>query len=381
MTCTAWGDIIMDKIGPPSALNLHVGDVVEVRSSDEILASLDENETLDSLPFMPEMLKYCGQRFRVFKRAHKSCDVIRFDGTRRMENAVFLEGLRCDGEAHGGCQAYCQFFWKEAWLKKVPRSEARNFRREKLGPNIDVPLTLATNDPFQRAWAKLIKVTQVQAAAASSDDDIRYSCQATELRKATKPLPYWDVRQYWLDWWTGNIRLWVMFRALAIFLFNKVQHYRRGGKHPFIEGTLARTPQVLLNVQPGELVRLKPKNEILKTLDRHNRNRGLSFDKELVKFCGGTYRVARRVEREIDNATGKMMHFNSDCIVLDGVVCEGDYNRFCQRNIFHYIRETWLERVEAPRQAQHDLPACPHAQCEETVHAGPNGASRGLAHN
>ena len=36
---------------------------------------------------------------------------------RSMKNAVFLEGLRCDGSAHGGCQRGCLFFWKEAWLK------------------------------------------------------------------------------------------------------------------------------------------------------------------------------------------------------------------------------------------------------------------------
>jgi hypothetical protein len=42
-----------------TALNLRVGDVVEVRSRDEILRTLDERGTFESLPFMPEMLKYC----------------------------------------------------------------------------------------------------------------------------------------------------------------------------------------------------------------------------------------------------------------------------------------------------------------------------------
>ena len=38
----------------------------------------------------------------------------------RMRNAVHLEGLRCDGQAHGGCQAGCLLYWKEAWLRRVP---------------------------------------------------------------------------------------------------------------------------------------------------------------------------------------------------------------------------------------------------------------------
>ena len=39
-------------------LNLRVGEVVEVRTAEEILATLDEHGALDSLPFMPEMLRF-----------------------------------------------------------------------------------------------------------------------------------------------------------------------------------------------------------------------------------------------------------------------------------------------------------------------------------
>ena len=53
---------------------LRAGDWVEVRSKEEILRSLDKNGRLEGLPFMPQMFQYCGQRFRVFKRAHKTCD-------------------------------------------------------------------------------------------------------------------------------------------------------------------------------------------------------------------------------------------------------------------------------------------------------------------
>ncbi len=37
------------------------GDVVEVLSEREILATLDENGTFEKLPFMPEMLDFCGK--------------------------------------------------------------------------------------------------------------------------------------------------------------------------------------------------------------------------------------------------------------------------------------------------------------------------------
>jgi hypothetical protein len=52
------------------------GDWVEVRSKEEILKTLDKNGRLEELPFMPQMFDYCGQRFRVYKRARKTCDTV-----------------------------------------------------------------------------------------------------------------------------------------------------------------------------------------------------------------------------------------------------------------------------------------------------------------
>src|SRR5262245_50238144 len=104
---------------PAQHLDLKVGDVVEVRSPDEIRATLDENGEFESLPFMPEMLRYCGQRLTVYKVAHKVCDTQTRSGMRRMQNAVHLSGVRCDGAAHDGCQAACLIYWKHAWLRKV----------------------------------------------------------------------------------------------------------------------------------------------------------------------------------------------------------------------------------------------------------------------
>src|SRR6185503_4165611 len=97
-----------------------------VRSREEILSTLDGNGQLDGLPFMPEMLQFCGQRLPVFRRAHKTCDPPNGLQGRRMAAAVHLDGVRCDGSAHGGCQAGCLMFWKDAWLKKAdPADDVR----------------------------------------------------------------------------------------------------------------------------------------------------------------------------------------------------------------------------------------------------------------
>jgi hypothetical protein len=105
---------------------------------------------------------------------------------------------------------------------------------------------------------------------------------------------------------------------------------------------------VKLNLQPGELVRVKSYDEILATLDANNKNRGLYFDAEEVPYCGRSFRVLRRVKRIVDEKTGRILEFKNPCVILEGVVCEARYSEcrlFCPRSIYAYWREIWLERI------------------------------------
>lgn len=330
---------------PAHRLNFKAGELVEVRSEEEILSTLDGRGMLEQLPFMPEMLRHCGRRFRVAKRADKTCDTIHKTGGRRMWNAVHLE-VRCDGSAHGNCQAACLVFWKEAWLKRVgtPVPETSTAAHEVLAPV----------GPCTR--------TDLEAAAAIDDGDTsgpRYMCQATELFRATTPLPWWDVRQYWRDVGSGNVRLGELLRVLGramltshwrgTRLYNLVRRMAGRPSHPGVQGRLAgRTPAERLGLQPGELVEVRSAAEIEATLSAENRNRGLRFDVEQVPFCGRQFRVLQRVERIIDEQTGRMMQLPNDCLMLEGAVCSSHYSQlrwFCPRAIYPYWREIWLRRV------------------------------------
>jgi hypothetical protein len=280
-------------------LDLRVGELVEVRSIEEILETLDEDGRLDALPFMPEMLKFCGRRFTVSKRADKACDRIEFKGLRRMNNAVHFEGSRCDGQAHGGCQAGCLIYWKEAWLRRAtvpPGTEGR---------------------PESSSWtqARLMEAT-VTSSDESNPDEKVFSCQATELNRATvSSIRIEDPRQYWNDVRSGNVTVLMAIRGLGIGMYNRFQTLskqylpswllvRRGRRYPHLEGRLSKTPSSRLDLQPGELVQIRSEEEILQTLDTRNRNRGLSFDVEMLKFCGRRARVLRRVDRIIARARG-----------------------------------------------------------------------------
>lgn len=103
-----------------------------------------------------------------------------------------------------------------------------------------------------------------------------------------------------------------------------------------------------LDLGAGEIIRVRPYPEILKTLNETSRNRGMYFDGEMVPFTNGIFRVRKRVRRIIDEATGRMIHLETDAIMLDDVVCQARYarcRRFCPRGIYPYWREIWLERV------------------------------------
>jgi hypothetical protein len=327
-------------------LSLRRDEVVRVRSAPEILATLDENGSLDGLPFMPEMLQFCGRAFSVAKRADKTCDTIEGSGLRRMFDTVHLEDLRCDGSGHGGCQAACLLFWKEAWLTRAS-DESPPADHEGL-PDPGANRSPSGVDLLLRATHQ----------PASSPEDERFSCQATELLKASTPLNWWDARQYVRDLRTGNTGPFRLVRGLTTFLFNKYQGFskrflpprlriREGRWYPFLYGNLRRTPSAVLGLQPGELVEVKSRQEILATLDTGGRNRGLSFDSEMLKYCGRRVRVLRRVERIIDERSGRMLTLPRDCIMLEGVTCQSDYHRFCPRAIYSYWREIWLRRVES----------------------------------
>jgi len=344
-------------------LNLRVGELVEVLSEEEILRTLDAKGRLDALPFMPEMLQYCGKRFRVYKRADKTCDTIDNAGSRRMRGAVHLEDLRCDGAAHGGCQARCLIFWKEAWLRRVQTG----FLRELAGKTrkLSRPVSLPTSPGNGSITIDtLIQATRAASPVSHREEEV-YSCQATEHLKATSPMVWWDVSQYMRDMWTGNVSIPEVLRAISFWVFtkmlkvggyraligtyNRMQEMRGGCPYPFRAGKLTKTPSAELNLQPGELVQVKSHDEVLETLDQRNRNRGLSFDVEMVRYCGGKYRVIQRVERIIHEKTGKMIRLPGVCVMLEGVTCRAEYSRhrlFCPRTIHSFWREIWLRRAE-----------------------------------
>ncbi len=316
---------------------LRSGDVVEVKSPAEILSTLDDRGRLDSLPFMAEMLQFCGRRFTVSKRADKVCDTSHLTGSRKLPDAVFLEDLRCDGKAHGGCQAECRLFWKEHWLRRADPASAPAAGE---GPGAPEALTglLARN------------ATSPSRADGKPGEEV-FRCQATEMHAASLQLKAFDLRPYWRELRTGNASLGRFLRVTA----------RAAWTEPLLRLGLISTiavpstraasapPEPSLGLQPGDWVRVKTRKQIGATLSDKGRNRGLWFDREMLPYCGKLFRVRQRVKRIIDEPTGRMIELKNDCVTLEGVVCRGEFSGsrwLCTRAIFPYWRECWLERAE-----------------------------------
>jgi hypothetical protein len=296
------------------------GDLVEVKSPDEIVQTLDAEGASDHLPFMPEMIEFCGQRFRVARRALTVC--FSGPGLRRgfnTDDVVTLDGVRCSGTAHDGCQKAWMIFWREAWLRKV-------------------------EDAAVQSQMDLRGLDRLRARLKASTGPKAFYCQASELSKATYPLSRWErLGKYWSGLRAGNFNGLQMAQSIATWVSLRIrlflgEHVQRSGQSTPMEG---------LNLRPGEWVEVKPLESIIETLDERGYNRGLYFSPDMRLWCGKRCRVKGRLDKIIVDGTGQMRQLRNT-VCLEGSTCGCSYMGFgmdgCSRCELTYWREIWLRR-------------------------------------
>jgi hypothetical protein len=290
---------------------LRPGDEVVVRSEGEIRATLDSLDALDGLPFMPEMLRFCGRRCIVEARADRT--VVQKLGVRRMHDTVHLRGLRCDGDAHGGCCRSCLLYWKEAWLRPIDERPATH-----------------APEPPARPLQTLVREG--------------YYCQASHLDRATRPRPIihgQDLRAPF----TERLSPWVLAQSFGVLAYDIVRSKLVDGlEWNSVRGPCTRTPTEALGLQPGERVRVKSWPEVQKTLNARGHNRGIEFSREMLRYCGKEMVVLRRLERLINDQSTRLRSI-SNTVILDGAVYQALNRRAVPRREYMFWRECWLERV------------------------------------
>ena len=301
---------------------LRPGDLVEVRSPHEILQTLDSDGTLHRLPFMPEMIPFCGQRIRVAQTVLKTCASGLPEGSTMRGfpdgSVVTLQGVRCTGADHDGCQKYCNIFWRQEWLKPV---------------DSQAPAASAAQSGAEELRARL---------KTKSGPD-RYFCQASEILNVTRPLSKVERFSRSLDdLRAGNASFLEMARRVSIWVFWKLRRMALG---PYGKGTCQTTPAVTLDLQSGEHVMVKSMSSITATLNPGSYNRGLWFSPDMRLECGHEKTVYRHLERIIVDGTGEMRKMKNTVYLKDSF-CSCPHVAFggCPRREFVYWREIWLER-------------------------------------
>src|SRR5262245_4054852 len=212
---------------------LQAGDWVEGKGPAEIAQTLDSEGLLDGFPFMPEMMEFCRKRFRVLRRAEKTC--VELPGVRVYKmreflnnDVVLLELPRCSGASHDGCQRSCVLFWKEQWLRK-------------------------TTDDGPGDFADQSGQADLRARLKTMRNDGRYLCQSTALADATQPMTRARVvLKCFYDVFSKSRGVLEMAKYILVPL---LAYLRAKFPHPLPTGNLNRTPVEKLDLQPGEWVR------------------------------------------------------------------------------------------------------------------------------
>jgi hypothetical protein len=304
------------------------GDWVEIRPFSEICRTLDSDGMLNGLPYMPEMAGLCGKRIKIHNRAdHIEADSF---GMRKMEDAVLLEDVRCNGAHHGNCQRGCMILWRSAWLKPVAVDKST---MDKSPATVPKACLKVDNPQHSFDWM--------------TNRNGRYICQCTQLQNITMPLHFLDIRQYVKNIYWGILnpgeQFQILGRHLAIKLRNNLYKSR--------STKLPSPANEFMQFSPGEWVEVKNIQEIEQTLDPLSKNRGLLFMNEMRKHCGHKYQVEAPINRIINDTDGKMVNMKNT-VVLKNVVCDGSCHFGCPRQSWLFWRVEWLRKIPGAQGTQ-----------------------------
>jgi hypothetical protein len=98
---------------------LKAGDLVRVRSRQEIEATLDNWRELKGCAFLEYMWQYCDTTQRVLQPMERFLDE-RDYRVKKCKGIILLDGVICHGTpTFGRCDRCCHLFWREEWLEKI----------------------------------------------------------------------------------------------------------------------------------------------------------------------------------------------------------------------------------------------------------------------
>ncbi len=100
-----------------------------------------------------------------------------------------------------------------------------------------------------------------------------------------------------------------------------------------------------VEIEPNDLVRVRSEKEIRKLLNQGRPK--CPFMKEMFKYCGGEYRVVKKVNYFFDDNL-KVLCRVRGVYLLETSICQGSrkmYLKKCNLNCFFFWHKDWLERI------------------------------------
>ena len=161
-------------------------------------------------------------------------------------------------------------------------------------------------------------------------------CQLHDLPSLVQPLNLAE------SVWQSQRRLKRMLQRRITYLG---YHCRTFFNTIFSTTTRETESPVFVPYLPGDMVMVKTRQEITKTLDAWNQLKGCSFMEEMWSLCGSRQTVLKRVTVFLDERDYKIKKCHG-VVILRDVMCQGttDFGR-CDRSCFYFWKEEWLKKL------------------------------------
>lgn len=169
----------------------------------------------------------------------------------------------------------------------------------------------------------------------SEDSHPITDCQLQDLAGAARPLSPAERLCHWI------LRL---DRAVARRIKRLSSRSGSGGTGSQSEAAMYIEPA---EFSAGEIVRVRPIDQIRAMLDEKGSTDRLTFIPGMERFCGRELKVLKRVYFMFDERAWRLLRL-TDTYLLEGAICDGRGHfgaEGCDRCCFYFWKSVWLEKV------------------------------------
>lgn len=165
-------------------------------------------------------------------------------------------------------------------------------------------------------------------------------CQMHSLPRIAEPIGIIQVN------WQKRNRIRRILKRRLKYLMNVVSEIETTKSAAARAESGLKEKEAVMLLQPGDMVRVRAKEEIQQTLNKWNQLNRCSFMEEMWSYCGTTQRVLKRVGKFLDERD-YLIKKCKGIVILEGAICEGtkDFGD-CDRSCFFFWREEWLEKID-----------------------------------